>query len=47
MASANREAAPLPPASDNRKFIWLAAASVIGFVALIVAWFLLPMQEWL
>lgn len=37
----------MPPASTNRKFIWLAAASVIGFVALIAAWFLLPMDEWL
>jgi uncharacterized membrane protein YdjX (TVP38/TMEM64 family) len=47
LASANREVSPLPPASQNRKFIWLAVASVLGFVALIVAWFLLPMQEWL
>jgi uncharacterized membrane protein YdjX (TVP38/TMEM64 family) len=47
LASANREPAPLPPSSDKKKLIWLAAASVIGFVALIAAWFLLPMQEWL
>lgn len=33
--------------SDHRKLIWLAAASVIGFVALLLAWFLLPVQEWL
>ncbi|MBF9197603.1 TVP38/TMEM64 family protein [Microvirga terrestris] len=37
----------MPSASANRKFIWLAAASVIGFIALIAAWFLLPMDEWL
>jgi uncharacterized membrane protein YdjX (TVP38/TMEM64 family) len=47
LASANREVAILQASSDHRKFIWLAAASVIGFVALIAAWFLLPMQEWL
>ena len=47
MATSKREAASLPPASANRKFIWLAAASVIGFVALIAAWFLLPMDQWL
>ena len=33
--------------SQNRNFVWLAAASVLGFVAIFVAWFLLPVQEWL
>lgn len=47
MASSNREASPLPPSSANRNFILLAVASLLGFVALIGAWFLLPMDEWL
>jgi uncharacterized membrane protein YdjX (TVP38/TMEM64 family) len=33
--------------SQNRNFVWLAAASVLGFVAIFAAWFLLPVQEWL
>jgi uncharacterized membrane protein YdjX (TVP38/TMEM64 family) len=33
--------------SRNRKLIWLGAASVTGFVALIAGWLLLPMQAWL
>jgi uncharacterized membrane protein YdjX (TVP38/TMEM64 family) len=37
----------MKPSSGSRKLIWLGTASVIGFVALIAAWFLLPMQEWL
>jgi uncharacterized membrane protein YdjX (TVP38/TMEM64 family) len=47
LASANREVAILQSASDHKHFIWLAAASILGFVALIAAWFLLPLQEWL
>jgi len=37
----------VPSASKHKHFIWLAAASILGFVALIAAWFLLPVQEWL
>ena len=37
----------MPSASKHKHFIWLAAASILGFVALIAAWFLLPLQEWL
>jgi uncharacterized membrane protein YdjX (TVP38/TMEM64 family) len=33
--------------SQHRSFVWLAAASVLGFVAIFVAWFLLPVQDWL
>lgn len=37
----------MPSASESRPITWLAAASVLGFVALFVAWFLLPVQDWL
>jgi len=37
----------VPSASKHRHFTWLAAASVLGFVALFLAWFLLPVQDWL
>ena len=37
----------MPSAPKHKHFIWLAAASILGFVALIAAWFLLPLQEWL
>jgi len=47
LASSIGEVTPLPSSPDHRSFLWLAAASVIGFVALIVAWLLLPMDEWL
>jgi uncharacterized membrane protein YdjX (TVP38/TMEM64 family) len=33
--------------SRHRNFVWLAAASVLGFIAIFVAWFLLPVQDWL
>jgi uncharacterized membrane protein YdjX (TVP38/TMEM64 family) len=45
--AAKRKLGTVRTKSQNRNFVWLAAASVLGFVAIFVAWFLLPVQEWL
>jgi uncharacterized membrane protein YdjX (TVP38/TMEM64 family) len=45
--AAKRKLGTVQTKSQNRNFVWLAAASVLGFVAIFVAWFLLPVQEWL
>jgi uncharacterized membrane protein YdjX (TVP38/TMEM64 family) len=44
----NQDAAPAAaPTSERRHLAWLAAASISGFAILMLAWFLLPVDDWL